>query len=213
MEQETNFSATEKVKAPNRIKKLTNNWSRWLHIYLSMFSFVILFFFAVTGITLNHTDWFADAQSTTNIKDSLQKEWVNVEDSTRIPKLEIVEYLRNKHKTTGALSEFTIDEYQCTIAFSGPGYSADYFVDRESGKYDLTIMRTGLVGILNDLHKGRDSGKAWAWLIDISAVLMILVSLTGLLMLFFLKKKRVTGVLVIVVGGILSYIVYKIWVP
>lgn len=213
MEQETNLRPTQKVKAPNKIKKLTNNWSRWLHIYLSMFSFVILFFFAITGITLNHTDWFADAQSTTTIKDSLQKEWVNVADSLRIPKLEIVEYLRKKHQTTGALSEFTIDEYQCTIAFSGPGYSADYFVDRETGKYDLTIMRTGLVGILNDLHKGRDSGKAWAWLIDISAVLMILVSLTGLLMLFFLKKKRVSGVLVILLGGLISYVVYKIWVP
>jgi hypothetical protein len=28
--------------------------SRWLHIYLSMASFGILFFFAVTGLTLNH---------------------------------------------------------------------------------------------------------------------------------------------------------------
>ena len=213
MEKETNVKPSEKAKAPNRIKKLTNNWSRWLHIYLSMFSFVILFFFAITGITLNHTDWFADAQSTSTIKDSLKKEWVNVADSTRIPKLEIVEYLRNKHHTTGSLSEFTTDEYQCTIAFSGPGYSADFFVDRESGRYDLTIMRTGLVGLLNDLHKGRDSGKVWAWVIDISAVLMILVSLTGLLMLIFLKKKRVSGVLVIILGGVISYLVYKIWVP
>ena len=28
--------------------------SRWLHIYLSIASFGILFFFAVTGLTLNH---------------------------------------------------------------------------------------------------------------------------------------------------------------
>ena len=38
--------------------------SRWLHIYLSMASFAIVFFFAVTGLTLNHTEWFADQQRT-----------------------------------------------------------------------------------------------------------------------------------------------------
>lgn len=213
MKQEKSNQQANKTQGPNMFRKRTNNWSRWLHIYLSMFSFVILFFFAITGITLNHTDWFTDAQTTTTLKDSLNKAWVNVEDTTRIDKLQIVEWLRNKHHTTGALSEFTTDEYQCTVAFSGPGYSADIFIDRETGHYDLTIMRAGLFGILNDLHKGRDSGKAWAWVIDISAVLMILVSLTGLIMLFFLKKKRVAGVLVIIVGGIVAYLAYKIWVP
>ncbi len=213
MAQEQEKKTAGKSSGPNLLKKRTNNWSRWLHIYLSMFSFVILFFFAATGITLNHTEWFTDAQTTTTVKDSLNKDWVNMDDSTRIPKLQIVEYLRSKHHTTGALSEFTTDEYQCTIAFSGPGYSADIFIDRETGHYDLTIMRAGLFGILNDLHKGRDSGKAWAWVIDISAILMILVSLTGLIMLFFLKKKRVAGVLVIIVGGIVAYLVYRVWVP
>ena len=33
--------------------------SRWLHIYGSMASLALVLFFAVTGITLNHQDWFA----------------------------------------------------------------------------------------------------------------------------------------------------------
>jgi hypothetical protein len=63
------------------------------------------------------------------------------------------------------------------------------------------------------LHKGRDSGKTWAWLIDASAVLMVLVSMTGLIMLFFLKKKRVSGILIMVLGGLICYLVYRIFVP
>ena len=31
---------------------------RWLHIYLSMFGLAAVLFFSVTGITLNHPDWF-----------------------------------------------------------------------------------------------------------------------------------------------------------
>ena len=31
-----------------------HSWLRWLHIYISMFTLLVVLFFAVTGITLNH---------------------------------------------------------------------------------------------------------------------------------------------------------------
>ena len=197
----------------NRLKRNTSNWSRWLHIYLSMFSFIILLFFAITGITLNHTEWFADQQKTTSMNGKLNLQWVSVKDTARIAKLNIVEFLRNTHGIKGAVGEFSIDENQCTISFNGPGYTADAFVNREDGSYEVSETKTGIWGVLNDLHKGRDSGKTWGWLIDASAVLMVLVSMTGLIMLFFLKKKRVSGILIMVLGGLISYLVYRIFVP
>ncbi len=195
------------------IKKKTAYLSRWLHIYLSMVSFFILLFFAITGITLNHTEWFVDQQKTSTAKGKLTLEWVKGKDSTNVSKLEVVEYIRKKHGIGGAVSEFTSDEYQCTISFNGPGYTADVFVNREDGSYDISETRTGIFGIMNDLHKGRDSGKHWGILIDISAILMVVVSLTGLVMLFFLKKKRTAGVLLILLGTAISILVYLIWVP
>ncbi|MGB4770058.1 MAG: PepSY-associated TM helix domain-containing protein [Chitinophagaceae bacterium] len=196
-----------------KLRRNVSAVSRWLHIYLSMASFFILFFFAITGITLNHTEWFEDQQKTTNVKGKLDTTWVAVPDTNAIRKLEIVEFIRNKHHVTGAISEFVIDENQCTISFNGPGYTADVFVERVSGAYELSETRTGLFGVLNDLHKGRDSGKVWKWVIDISAVLMVLVSFTGLMMLWFLKKKRVAGFLTILGGAILSWIIYRLFVP
>lgn len=196
-----------------KIRRSVSAASRWLHIYLSMASFFILFFFAITGITLNHTEWFEDQQKTTNVKGSLETTWVSVPDTNAIKKLEIVEWIRTKHHVTGAISEFVIDDDQCTISFNGPGYTADVFVDRASGSYDLSETRTGFFGIMNDLHKGRDSGKVWKWVIDISAVLMILVSFTGLMMLWFLKKKRVAGFLTVLGGTLLTWIIYRLFVP
>jgi uncharacterized protein len=195
-----------------KVRRSVSAISRWLHIYLSMASFFILFFFAITGITLNHTEWFEDQQKTTNVKGRLDADWVAVPDTNAIRKLEIVEWIRNKHHVAGAMSEFVIDEDQCTISFNGPGYTADVFVERQSGSYELSETRTGLFGILNDLHKGRDSGKAWKWVIDISAVLMVLVSFTGLIMLWFLKKKRVAGFLTVLGGAIVSWIIYRLFV-
>ena len=97
--------------------------------------------------------------------------------------------------------------------FKGPGYSADVFIDRNSGAYTLTEIKTGAVAILNDLHKGRDSGTAWSWVIDISAVLMIFVSVTGLALLFYLKKRRRSGLIVTLAGFLLLVLVWAIWVP
>ncbi len=45
-------------------KRQTMILSRWLHIYLLMASFGVLFFFAVTGLTLNHAEWFNNQQRT-----------------------------------------------------------------------------------------------------------------------------------------------------
>ena len=99
------------------------------------------------------------------------------------------------------------------IVFKGPGYSADVFIDRNTGAYTLTEIKTGTVGILNDLHKGRDSGTPWSWVIDISAGLMIFVSLTGLALLFYLKKRRRSGLLVTLIGFLLLVLVWAVWVP
>jgi hypothetical protein len=47
------------------IRRLTAKYTRWLHIYGSMLSFGLVFFFAVTGLTLNHAQWFEKPRSAT----------------------------------------------------------------------------------------------------------------------------------------------------
>ena len=187
--------------------------SRWLHIYLSMGSFAVLFFFAVTGLTLNHLEWFPDKQRTVTLKGKLERAWLKPAEGKEVGKLEIVEQLRKAHALRGAVSDFRVEDAQVAVSFKGPGYMADTFIDRESGNYELSETRMGLVAVMNDLHKGRDSGKVWGWIIDLSAILMVLVSLTGMALIFFLAKRRVSGLMVALLGTIACYAVYVIWAP
>jgi hypothetical protein len=46
---------------------------------------------------------------------------------------------------------------------------------------------------LNDLHKGRNSGGLWSFIIDLSAFLMIVFSITGLLLA--LAQRRINRTL------------------
>ena len=183
--------------------------SRWLHIYLSMASFGILFFFAVTGLTLNHQDWFNKQQTAVQLRGAMNPKYL----ASEAGKLDVVEYLRNTHGIHGAMKDFRVEDTDWSVAFKGPGYSADVIIDRATGRYELTETRMGFFAIINDLHKGRDTGSAWAKVIDVSAVLMTLVSLSGMLLIFFLQKKRLSGLLAAGAGAVLCYLAYLAWVP
>lgn len=192
-------------------KKFIAKTSRWLHIYLSMISFIIVLFFSVTGLTLNHADYFQKNVVITQNKGTVNPNWVNATDTLKIQKLEIAEYFRNKYKAKGAVADFRISDNEISFSFKAPGYAADAFIDRSNATYTFMETNQGLMGFINDLHKGRDTGKTWLWVIDISAILMTLVSLSGLILLLFLKKKRLSGLLLLILGFALIYITYHYW--
>jgi hypothetical protein len=185
---------------------------RWLHIYLSMLSFAIVFFFAVTGLTLNHADKFGDEMTTRHEKGRLDSSWVNAKDTSKIERLYIVEYLRRTHHIHAALSDFRIEEDQVGVSFKGPGYAADVFISRPGGHYEVSQTSAGFVGLINDLHKGRDTGHGWSVFIDVSAVLLALVSLTGMVLLLFLKRRRTAGLIVAAFGLVVAWLIYQIWI-
>ncbi len=194
------------------IKRRLASLSRWLHIYLSMASFAILLFFAVTGLTLNHAERFSAQPRIAQDKGKVEIKWIKAEDSA-VDKLAIVEHLRQAHGIKGALSDFRLDESEAAVSFKGPGYAADAFISRETGEYELTETRSGLVAALNDLHKGRDTGREWSWLIDASAALMTLVSMTGLVLICFVKRRRLNGLMLAGVCGVAFYLIYLFLIP
>lgn len=206
--------ANKKPVKANNPKKEVAKLSRWLHIYLSMVSFAIVLFFSVTGLTLNHPTWFGgDKQIENKYTGKLTINWVNNPDTNKIAKLEIVEFFRKKHNVKGFVSDIRIDDAEISLSLKGPAYGFDAFIDRTNGIYEASEIKMGAVAVMNDLHKGRDSGSSWAWVIDISAIFLILVSLSGLILLLFMKKRRLAGLVSGVIGLIICYLIYVIFVP
>ena len=73
---------------------------RWLHIYLSMFGLAVILFFSLTGVTLNHPDWFTSgAERSVEAEGTLNPRWLRpvppAPSGQDVNKLEVVEYLRN----------------------------------------------------------------------------------------------------------------------
>jgi uncharacterized protein len=192
-----------------RVAKL----SRWLHIYGSMCSLALVLFFAVTGLTLNHQEWFANQEVTTERHGTLTPAWLRTPTGEGVDRLQVVESLRASGGVRGALSDFRVDDRTCEVSFRGPGYTADAVVDRATGRFEVTEVRMGFAAVINDLHKGRDTGAVWKAVIDVSAGLLAFISLTGLVLLYFTHKYRLAGVILIGVGSLVAYLVYAAFVP
>src|ERR1700743_1879054 len=102
-------------------KRDTASFSRWLHLYLSMVSFTIVLFFAVTGLTLNHADWFSRAVKPTLYRGAVAPNLLKDPESDA-SKLAIAGYLRRTHGIKSALSDYRVEDSECDLSFKGPGY-------------------------------------------------------------------------------------------
>jgi hypothetical protein len=179
---------------------------RWLHIYTSMVSLLVVLFFAATGVTLNHPDWLA-GERTEDVTGTLPSTWKTAQG---IDWLVVAEHLRTANGVHGTVSDRREDDREGSLTFRAAGYSADAFIDVRDGSYRLTTSYQGAVGVLNDLHRGRDAGSAWAWLIDASGIFLVFLSLTGLGLLFYLKKVRIKGLVVMTAGAALVIALAKL---
>jgi hypothetical protein len=196
----------------HQLKRRVAKYSRWLHIYVSMTSFVIVLFFAVTGWTLNHPAAFGGLERRRQATGSIDAKFTNT-GGVEPAKRDIVDAVQRDQHVGGALSDFRVDDEQISLAFKGPGYMADAAVDRRSGKYEFSESRLGPIAMLNDLHKGRDTGGAWKILIDVSAGLLTFISLSGLVLLYFIHKHRLSGFVLLLAGGAVTALIVWAWVP
>lgn len=180
---------------------------RWVHIYLSMLSFLVVLFFSVTGLTLNHPTWFSHGPQRTEQTGQLPVEWVQGAD---INKLQVVERLRSAYGVRGALDDFRVDDQECSVAFQGPGYAAEGIITRATGALQLTITQESTIAVFNDLHKGRHTNSVWSWVIDLSAIFLTVLSLTGIGLFLYLKRLRVAGLLTALVGAIVMIVLLRL---
>jgi hypothetical protein len=172
-------------------------WVRWLHLYGSMLGLAATLLFAVTGLTLNHAEWFESGEPAVR---TLVGALPTAPLANPVDKLAIAERLRAEHHLRGVVGDFAIADDECVVVWKGPAYSADATIERSTGKYRIEESRRPLLALLDDLHKGRDCGPLWSVVIDASAVVLTGLSLTGLWLLLYLKKRRRTGLCIGLLG-------------
>jgi hypothetical protein len=186
------------------------NWSRTIHIYLSIALLIVLVFFSITGITLNHAELMvAEPQTEVRTLDNLPV--LPLDDNGMIfDSPELAAYVRDEFGIRLEFADLTIAEPFVTIEYDGPGYQALVEIDQELGEIYAESTDYGLVAVLNDLHKGRYTHIVWNALIDISGIILVIFSLAGFVLLLPNKFRFRKVLKYSVVGIVISVAAYFI---
>jgi hypothetical protein len=176
-------------------------WLKQLHSWHWISSAMCLIgmtLFAITGITLNHAASIETKPAIVQQQLQLPAELltlVRAADDAKDEKKPLPPALlawAGKHidraLDANAEAEWTVDEIY--LAQPRPGGDAWLRIDRLSGAAEYESTDRGWISYLNDLHKGRHTGTAWSWFLDLFAVACLVFCITGLLILKYHATHR-----------------------
>lgn len=179
-------------------KKARAFWLKQLHTWhwvSAAISLVGMLLFAATGITLNHAASIGAepvvTQSEGKVPVALLTKLHAPGDATDPLPPEVAKAVAAAVflDPSGHAADWT-GEDEVYIAMPGPGRDAWVSIDRTTGKVQAEVTNRGWISYLNDLHKGRNTGGAWSWFIDLFAVACLIFTITGLFLLQLHAKHR-----------------------
>lgn len=205
------------VKKPKPTMSLKGEFyrqSRIWHGYLSAFAFLALIFFAVTGLLLNHPEWFKTSGDKPAIDRTVTVSAADLARATAAsdPSRVLAEAVARQVKLRGAYQSGEVIDGLAMIRLEGVTGSSDVEVDLESGEAQVTLQRADAVTTLNDLHRGKNAGAAWKLVIDLSAVVVLALSLIGYVLFFSLRFRLRTSLILtgVSLGALLAVFVFLV---
>ncbi|WP_372715782.1 PepSY-associated TM helix domain-containing protein [Novipirellula sp.] len=186
------MESTHSASIPKRNRRRRSVWLRLLihsHWMSSAVSLVGMILFAITGITLNHASQIETTPTTRTWSDVLPPRLqtsigVSIdEDSAELP-VPVSEWIGNQLAISIGNHQADWSEDEVYVSMPGPGSDAWLAIDRNSGAVEFESTHRGWISYFNDLHKGRHTGNAWSWFLDVFAVATLVFCITGLLLLY-----------------------------
>ncbi len=171
--------------------------SRAWHGYISAFAFLALIFFAITGLLLNHPEWTPrraeppgrDAAVTLSAAE------LAAASSAKEPARALAAAVGRKTPLLGEFQSGEVVDGEAMLRLEGVRGSSDVSVDMATGKAQATVERARLIDTLNDLHRGKNAGRTWKAVIDLSAALILALSLIGYVLFFTLRFRLRTSLI------------------
>jgi hypothetical protein len=187
---------------------------RMLHAYLSAFAFLALIFFSATGVLLNHPEWFEGYQpAERHAAFTLAPAELAAAKASKDPGRALAAASASKARLNGAYATGDMDGRQMLVRLEGPKGSSDLTIDLSTGKVDARITQSSLMSIVQDLHRGKNVGVVWRWVIDLAAWLIMSLALIGYILFFSLRFRLRTSLILTAVSLIVLVGIAWAFVP
>jgi len=173
-------------------------WLRQLYLWhwiSSAACLVGMLLFAITGLTLNNADHIEArpvvSKQTVEMPSAVLKELHVEPGSSKAPlPPPVVTWIAKTMDVDTANKPAEWSDGEVYVSLPRPGGDAWLTIDTESGELNYELTKRGWVSYLNDLHKGRNTGMAWSWFLDVFSVAALVFSLSGLCLLYMHSSNR-----------------------
>lgn len=164
----------------------------WISSGLCLIGMVL---FAVTGITLNHAGQMEASPAVVTREARLPADGLSaLRQQPAVAKAplpaSVATWIQHDMGINVADRDTEWSAREVYVALPRPGGDAWMSIDRDDGTIAYERTDRGWIAYLNDLHKGRHTGGAWSWFLDLFAGAAIVFCLTGLLLLQLHATKR-----------------------
>jgi uncharacterized protein len=200
------------VRYAKKVKK--TSWIplvRSVHWISSAICLVAIFLFSVTGFILNNIDVFKTEPKTFTIERTLPETLLTEiagKDVKKIPlPIQLMQWFENETTIDIQKKEAEWKSDEIILKLSKPGTDVSLSIQRETGQWIYKNSARGWIAYFNDLHKGRNTGKAWRWFIDFVAVCCFIFSLSGFWLLWRYSANRPATYPLLVAGVIVPWVI------
>jgi len=171
---------------PKKWKRRLNQLIRNFHLFSSLAAAMFLLFFALSGYAMNHrADLGLDDVEVANWEEKLPQKLLSPDS-----KAELLTWLQTKG-ARGDLLEYEQDEDTIYVSYKSAGQSFEAEIDRASRQTEISIQKAGFLETLGEIHRSPSPDDVRSsWFIDIMAVLMAVVSLSGILLFFRMATRK-----------------------
>lgn len=183
-----------------------NRWARWLHIYSAAPVLLLMIFFAVTGVFLNHIDWNLGSTSQDSETLILPENFQALDWQTESPQtaLSVLSWLDQQYGIHGVDIEINweLEEQLLLLHLEGPQGSYAVEVYPEEDTAEVFVRSLPFLEMLNNLHRGKHVTGFWRLLSDISGICMLVFCVSGLWLLLVNTIQRTTTLSWVSLGSV-----------
>jgi len=183
-----------------------NSVMRKIHIYSAIPVILLMLFFSVTGILLNHPE-FEIGEVEENAKEVALPEWAitlpDWSEQYASHSLLLLQWLDTTHQVRGVDFAIEWDELDNVLILdlAGPNGNTLVEVFVEDALVLIDSRKLSTVAMLNNLHRGKHVTGLWRAVSDVSAVCMVLFCISGLWLVVINRLERVPANIALVVGS------------
>jgi hypothetical protein len=174
-------------------------YCRLIHGWLSAVAFLVLCFFSITGLLLNHPEWAGESvpkpiEAKFRLEEAEMQELFDAKEPELLLPDMAAKRVALKGETTGGSQVGN----ELFVRMHGVRGLTDIRASLVTGNVTVVVEPAPTLSIVNELHRGERAGATWRWFIDAFAVLLVVLSIVGYLIFLSLRFRLRTALILTV---------------